>query len=66
LQKAQPLDELQPSLLLRPGFRAISSMDQLGDSHDGDADFDLALNRLQLFQNFSNGTSPAFGCDNNA
>ena len=41
--------ERQPSLLLRLGFRAIRSMDQLGDSHDGDADFGFTLNCFHLF-----------------
>jgi hypothetical protein len=30
------------------------------------ADFDLALNRLHLFQDFPNGMASAFGSDNDA
>ena len=60
----KPLDELQPSLLLRLGLRAIGSMHQLGNSHHGDADFDLTLNCLHLFKDFPNGMASAFGSDN--
>jgi hypothetical protein len=51
-------------LLLRLGFGAIGSMHQFGDSHHRHPDF--ALNRLQLFQDFPNGTASAFGSDNDA
>ena len=62
----KPLDEFQSTLLLRFGFAAISSMHQFGDGHNRHADFDLALNRLYLFQNFPNGMASALGSDNDA
>ena len=62
----QPLDELQPSFLLRLGFGAISSVHQFGDGYYRYADFDLALNRFHLFKYFPNGMASAFGGDNDA
>jgi hypothetical protein len=48
----KPLDELQPSLLLRPCFRAIGSMHQLGNSHHGDAEFRSHLELPSPVQGF--------------
>jgi len=48
------------------GFGAIGSMHQFGYGYHRQADFDLALTRLHLFQDFPNGTAPAFGSDNYA
>lgn len=46
----QPVDELQPAVLLLLAFGAISSVNQFGDAHDGNADLDLAaLRRAHLF-----------------
>jgi hypothetical protein len=62
----QSLDKFQAALLLNFGPGPISTVDQLGDTDDGHADFDFSLAGANLSQDFQHGVPSAFGGDDNA
>jgi hypothetical protein len=63
---AKPIDEGQAALPVRVRFCAISSMDQFSDGYHREADVDIAVSGLYLFEDLPDGMPSALRSDNDA
>jgi len=63
---AQPLNELQPAILLRLYFRAVSSVHKFGDGHHRESDLGFSLTGMHLFEDLPDTVPSAFGGDDHA